>query len=337
MFWRRRKQEDFSQEIESHLALETDRLREQGLTQQEAETAARREFGNVTIAQERFYLAGRWLWWEHLKRDVVYAGRVLSRNPGFTLVAVLSLALGIGANSLVFSVVNALLLRPLPVENPEQLASLESSTGGPGLSFPDYRDLRDRNQAFAGLVGCRVAPMELDSSEGAYRIWGYLATGNYFDVLGLHPALGRFFHAQDDLRPGASPYAVLSYASWQERFGGDRDIIGKTFRINRQAFTILGVAGRDFHGTELFYWPEVWVPMMMEAQIEVGNPWLEDRATRNTWVLGRLRPDVSPAQAKANINAIAAELAREHPGDDQGLQFKLAPPGLVGDVVGAPV
>ena len=333
MLWRKRPQADFREEIESHLALELDRLREQGLTQQEAETTARREFGNVTIAQERFYLSGRWLWWEHLKRDVVYAGRVLSRNPGFTLVAVLSLALGIGANSLVFSVVNALVLQPMPVEQPEQLVFLETSTG-PGISFPDYRELRDRNQTFAGLVGCRVAPMELDASEGADHIWGYLATGNYFDVLGLQPALGRFFHAKDDLQTGASPYAVLSYASWQQRFGGDRNIIGKTIRINRQPFTVLGVAGRDFHGTELFYWPEVWVPMMMEAQIEVGNPWLEDRGTRNTWVLGRLKPGVSAAQARANLNAIATELARQYPDYDEGLQFRVARPGLIGDFVG---
>jgi predicted permease len=336
MFWRRRKQEDFSQEIKSHLALETDRLREQGLSRQEAETVARREFGNVTIAQERFYLAGRWLWWEHLKRDIVYAGRVLAHNPGFTLVAVLSLALGIGANSLVFSVVNALVLRPLPVEHPEQLLFLETSNAGPGVSFPDYRELRDRNRAFAGLVGCRVAPMELDSNEGADHIWGYLATGNYFDVLGLQPAMGRFFHAEDDLQPGASPYAVLSYASWQQRFGGDRNIVGKTIRINRQPFTVLGVAGRSFHGTELFYWPEVWVPMMMEAQIEVGNPWLESRGTRNTWVLGRLKPGVSAAQARANLNAIATDLARQQPAYDEGLQFRVARPGLIGDAIGGP-
>src|SRR5215470_3585605 len=133
MLWRKRPQADFKQEIESHLALEIDRLREQGLTQQEAETVARREFGNVTVAQERFYLSGRWLWWEHLKRDVAYAVRVLSRNPGFTLVAVLSLALGIGANSLVFSVVNALVLRQLPIEHPEQVVFLETSNAGPGV------------------------------------------------------------------------------------------------------------------------------------------------------------------------------------------------------------
>ncbi len=336
MFWRKRRQTDFDEEIASHLALEADRLRDRGLSQAEAETAARSQFGNVATAQEQFYEAGRWLWWEHMKRDVIYAGRILSHNPGFTLVAVLSLALGIGANSLVFSVVNALVLRPLPVEHAEQLVFLETKGGGPSVSFPDYRELRDRNQSFTGLVGLRVAPMELDTSRGADHIWGYLATGNYFDVLGLRPVRGRFFHAEDDLRPGASPYAVLSYASWQQRFGGDRDIVGKTIRINRQPFTVLGVAGKDFHGTEIFYWPEVWVPMMMEPQIEVGNPWLENRADRNTWVLGRLKPGIPAAQAEANLNSIGAELAREQPDYDEGLQLKVARPGLIGDEIGAP-
>jgi predicted permease len=335
MLWRRRKQSDFSQEIESHLALEIDRLRDQGLSQQEAEAAARREFGNVTVVRERFYLASHWLWWEQLRRDLIYASRVLARNPGFTLVAILSLALGIGANALVFSVVNALVLRPLPVDHPEQLIFLQSNRGA-AVSFPDYRELRDRNQTLAGLVGYRVAVMELDSGDGANHIFGYLATGNYFDVLGLQPALGRFFHAEDDLHPGASPYAVLSYATWQRRFGGDRHIVGKTIHINRLPFTVLGVAGSGFHGTEIFYWPELWVPMMMEPQIEVGNPWLENHGTHNTWVLGRLKPGVSVAQAAANFNALAADLAREQPDTDEGLRFKLTRPGLIGDLVGGP-
>jgi predicted permease len=335
MFRRQRPQADFSNEIESHLALEIDRLREQGLSRQEAETAARREFGNVTIARERFYLAGRWLWWEHLKGDVVYAGRVLSRNPGFTLVAVLSLALGIGANALVFSVINALMLQPLPVEHPAQIVFVETGWG-PGQSFPNYKDLRDRNQTLTGLAAYRISPVELESHEGAERTWGYLATGNYFDLLGVRPFMGRFFHAEDDLQPGASSYAVLSYACWKGRFGADPDILGKTIRINRQPFTVLGVAGNDFHGTERFYWPELWVPMMMEAQIEVGNPWLEDRGTTNAWVVGRLKPGVTPAQAEANVNAIAADLSRQYPRFDTGLKIKLAQPGLIGDALGAP-
>ena len=278
--------------------------------------------------------AGRFL--EDFAKDVRYAFRTLAKSRSFTAVAVLSLALGIGANALVFSVVNALLLRPLPVERPDRLVFLENKVYGPSQSFPNYRDLRDRNQTFAGLVGYRISSMELETGTGANRVWGYLATGNYFDVLGVKPALGRFFHQGDDLRPGASPYAVLSYSAWQSRFGADSGIAGKTIRINRFPFTILGVAPRDFHGTERFYWPEVWVPMMMEPQIEAGNPWLDERSTWNTWVIGRLKPDVSSAQAEANLNAIAAELAREYPAQNDGLALRLAKPGLVGNLVGSP-
>ena len=268
--------------------------------------------------------------------DLRYGMRQMRRNPGFAAVAVLSLALGIGANALVFSVVNALVLRPLPVEHPEQLAFLENKHYGPAQSFPNYKDLRDRNRTFAGLVGYRISPMELENGTGANRIWGYLATGNYFDVLGVKPALGRLFHQSDDLQPGASPYAVLSFNAWQSRFGADPRIAGKTIRINRLPFTVLGVAPRDFHGTELFYWPEVWVPVMMQPQIEVGNAWLDERSTWDTWVIGRLKPDVPPAQAAADLNTIAVELAREHPAENEGLNFRLAKPGLVGDLIGSP-
>src|SRR5215470_8733204 len=206
-----------------------------------------------------------------LLQDFRYALRTLVKAPGFAIVAVLTLALGIGANTAVFSVVNALVLRPLPVERPSELAFLENSRYGPSQSFPNYKDLRDRNRTFAGLVGYRIHPMELETERGAERIWGYLATGNYFNVLGIKPSLGRFFEQDDDIHPGASPYAVLSYGAWQSRFGGDPAIIGKTIRINRLPYTVFGVAPPDFHGTELFYWPEVWVPMMMQPRIESDN------------------------------------------------------------------
>ncbi len=339
MFWRRRRNDaDFRAEVEAHIALEADRLRAEGTASEaDAESSARREFGNVLRSQEQFYESGHWLWLDHLRRDVVYALRVLTRNPGFTLVAVVSLALGIGVNALVFSVVNALVLRPLPVEHASQLQFLQNNQFGIGQSFPNYRELRDHNQAFSGLLGYRVVQLELDSSEGASRTWGYLATGNYFDVLGVQPALGRFFHAEDDKVPGASPYAVLSYATWQSRFAGDRNILGKTIRINRQTYTILGVAPRDFHGTEIFYWPEVWVPMMMQAQIEPGNGWLDNPSTFNTWVIGRLKAGVSPAQAAANLNTIAHTLAAQNPASNEGVQFILTRPGLMGNVIGGPL
>jgi predicted permease len=270
-----------------------------------------------------------------LLEDLRYALRVLLKSPGFTVVAVLTLALGIGANTAVFSIVNALILRPLPVERPSELVFLENTRYGPSQSFPNYRDLRDRNQVLAGLVGYRMAPMELETDRGAERTWGYLATGNYFDVLGVQPALGRFFHQSDDLHAGASPYAVLSYGAWQARFGRDPGIVGKTIRINRLPYTVFGVAPPGFHGTELFYWPEVWVPMTMQPRIE-GRSWLDERSTWNTFVLARLKPKVSPAQAEANLNSIAVEMTRQFPNENDGLHFKLTKPGLVGDLIGGP-
>ena len=267
--------------------------------------------------------------------DTRYALRVLLKSPGFTVAAVLTLALGIGANTAVFSIVNALILRPLPVERPSELVFLENARYGPSQSFPNYKDLRDRNQVFAGLVGYRMAPMELETDRGAERIWGYLATGNYFDLLGVKPALGRFFNQRDDVHAGASPYAVLSYGAWHARFGGDPAIVGKVIRINRLPYTVFGVAPPDFHGTELFYWPEVWVPMMMEPRIE-SRSWLDERSTWNTFVLGRLKPNVSPAQAEANLNSIAVEMTRQFPNENEGLHFQLTKPGLIGDLIGAP-
>ena len=337
MFWRKRKESDFTAEISAHLELEIQRLRDEGLSQADAEAAARREFGNVLQAKERFHESSHWMLLEHLWRDIAHALRVFARNPGFTLVAVISLALGIGVNALVFSVVNAIVLRPLPVNQPSQLVFLENSQFDAGQSFPNYRQIRDRNQVFSGTLGYRVAQIELESNaSAAVRTWGYLATGNYFDVLGIKPLLGRFFHPEDDLHAGGSPYAVLSYGSWQARFGGDREIVGKTVRINRQPYTVIGVAPRDFHGTEVFYWPEVWVPMMMQAQIEPGNSWLEEPASFDTWVIGRLKPGVGVEQATANLNTIAADLARQNPSINDGLRFRLTRPGLIGDAIGGP-
>jgi len=154
MFWRRKRAEsDFTEEIQSHLRLEVERLRGEGMNQAEAEAAARREFGNVAHAQERFHESNRWMLLEHLRRDAAYALRVLMRNPSFTLVAVISLALGIGVNALVFSVVNAIVLRPLPVDQPGQLVFLENARYSAGQSFPNYREVRDRNQVFSGTLG----------------------------------------------------------------------------------------------------------------------------------------------------------------------------------------
>jgi predicted permease len=333
---KKRREEDLAAELESHLQMHIDDNLRAGLSPAEARRQALIKLGGVEQTKE-IYRDRRGLpHLETLFQDLRYASRTLLKNPGFTAVAVLTLALGIGANAVVFSVVNALMLRPLPVERPNELAFLENKRYGPGQSFPNYKDLRDRNRTFAGLLGYRIAPMELETAAGANRIWGYLATGNYFDVLGVKPALGRFFNQSEDLNPGGSPFAVLSYSAWQSLFGADPNVVGKTIRINRSSYTVLGVAPPEFHGTELFYWPQIWVPMMMEPQIEPGRPWLDDRNSWNSWVIGRLKPGVSEAQAEADLNTVAAELTRQYPGENEGLAFRLTKPGLIGDLVGGP-
>ncbi len=336
LFRKGRREQELTAEMESHLQLHIEDNLRAGMNAAEARREALMKLGGVEQAKENYRDRRGLPVLEILFQDIRFGARMLGKNPGFTAVAILTLALGIGVNTVVFSVVNALMLRPLPVERPNELAFLENEHNGPSQSFPNYKDLRDSNHTFAGLVGYRMAPMELETNAGANRIWGYLVTGNYFDVLGVRPALGRFFNQSEDLSPGQSPFAVLSYSAWQSLFGADAGIVGKTIRINRFSYTVLGVAPPDFHGTELLYWPEVWVPMMMEPQIETGRPWLDNRNTWNTWVIGRLKPNVSPAQAVADLNSIAAGLARQFPSENEGLRFRLAKPGLIGNLIGGP-
>ena len=235
-----------------------------------------------------------------------------------------------------FSVVNAFVFRPLPIADPDRVVFVQRVGSFVSHAFPAYRDFRDRNVAFDGLAGFRITMMEFDADGHATHEWGYLVTGNYFDLLGVRPALGRLFHQGDDQSPGASPYVVLSHHYWLTRFSGRASAIGSTVRINRLPYTVLGVAPPDFHGTEIFYRPSMWVPMSMQAQIEVGNPWLENRNTSNTWIVGRLKPGVSIGEAESNLNTISTRLAAEYPTHGDDARIKLTKPGLVGDAIGAP-
>lgn len=278
--------------------------------------------------------AARWL--SDARVDLVYAARLFRRQPTFAAVAIVSLAFGVGANTLVFSIVNALVLKPLPVDRPGELAFIQPGNGST-FSFPAYIDFRDRNDALVGLVAYRIAPMSLDRDGRASRAWGYLVTGNYFDVLGVKPAAGRFFHQAEDQPPSPSPLAVLSYDCWMGRFGGDPAIVGATVHINGAAYQILGVTPRGFIGTEVFYRPDVWVPMTNEPQIEARQSWLDNRRTWNSMVVGRLKPGLAPAAVAANLQSIADTLAREYPLSDGGMHIRLTQPGLIGDALGSPV
>jgi predicted permease len=265
---------------------------------------------------------------DSLLQDFRLAFRRLRQSPGFAFAAILTLALGIGANTTTFSAINKLILRPLPAKQPRELVFLNTHMGS-NLSYPTYHDFRDRTRSLSGLVAYRVAPVGMTYGGSNAHVWGYEVSGNYFEVLGVQAAIGRTLTPADDQKPGAHPVIVLSYGSWQRRFAADAAIAGKTVKINGLDYTILGVMPRGFFGTELILTPEFWVPMAMEAQIEPGNAWLDDRYTWNLWTLGRLKAGVTSAQAEAELNTVAAQLIREHPEID-GLRIHLSPPGLMG-------
>jgi len=277
---------------------------------------------------------------QHLFADLRLALRHLRHNTGFAVVAILTLALGIGANTAVFSVINQVLLRPLPVAHASELISLNETLGGnvfPTLSYPNYRDIRDRNNVLAGLVGYRILPTSLGLPGNSQRLWGYMVSGNYFEVLGVKAARGRLLAREDDVRPGGHPVVVLSYACWEKRFGGDPAVVGRTVKVNGMDFTILGVAARGFFGTELFFAPEVFFPMVMQKQLEGGDGNLDKRDNSNTFVAGRLKHGVTMAQAEAGLNAIASRLAEDYPKEDGGMKLVVSKTGLAGNYIRGPV
>jgi putative ABC transport system permease protein len=265
-------------------------------------------------------------------KDVNYAIRSLLKRPGFVAIAVITLALGIGANTAIFSLVNTVLLRPLPVEQPQQIVSVAirgKDDTMSAFSFPNYRDFRDRNEALDGLLVYRFVPLSLSRGGANERVWGFEVSGNYFDVLRVKAVQGRMFTGEEDKTPLANPVAVLSYDSWQKRFGGDPNIVGKDVLLNSHQFKVIGIAPPAFKGTELIYTPEIWLPSSMIQWVEPGGNWLEDRNTRNFFAVGRLKPGLSARQAEASMNLLAGQLAKEYPDTNEGQSIKIVPPGFI--------
>ena len=265
-------------------------------------------------------------------KDVRYAVRGLLKRPGFVAVAVITLALGIGANTAIFTLVNMVLLKSLPVDQPQQIVSVALRGKGDAMSafsFPNYRDFRDRNDVLSGLLVYRFVPLSLSRSGANERIWGFEVSGNYFDVLGVKAIKGRTFNQDEDKTPLANPIGVLSYDSWQKRFGGDPNIVGKDVLLNDHQFKVIGVAPAGFKGTELIYTPEIWLPSSMMKWVEPGADWIENRNTRNFFANGRLKPGVSPRQAEASLNLLAQQLAKEYPDTNEGQSVKVFPPGFI--------
>jgi predicted permease len=289
------------------------------------------------MGEERSREVWQWPTIESIWSDARFALRQLRRAPGFAIAAILTLALGIGANAVVFSLLNALILRPVNVPQGQNLYLLErGSERAPSNSYPDYIDLRDRNRSFDGLIVTDIDKAGLDVNGATSQVWLYEASGNYFDVLGIQPYLGRFFHGADEHGTNSAPYIVLSYGYWQSHFQSDPGVVNRVVRLNKFDFTILGVAPPAFRGTELFFAPDLWAPMVNEPQIDGFNG-LDQRGNRGRWVVGRLRSGVTPAQAAGDLNSIGAALTKAYPRDDDGMSFELARPGLLGDFLGRPV
>jgi predicted permease len=257
-----------------------------------------------------------------LRQDIRYAFRMLLKSPGFSAIAVLTLALGIGANSTIFSWINSTLLNPIPgAVNTGNILAVTS--GGNSrvpvpFSYPDFIDLRNRTTSFSSLAGSSIYPLNLTGKAKPERTWGTLASANYFDFLGVHPILGRGFLPSEDEKPGGATVVVISYRLWQLRYGGDASVIGRTLQINEHPYTIIGVAPPIFQGTQTSLRSEVWIPAVMAQQIISSRDRLHERS--DTWVdlLGRLKPGVTPGQAQTEMNLRMKELVEEYPKDHQG-------------------
>jgi predicted permease len=271
-----------------------------------------------------------------LLQNLRFTLRQLRKSPGFTITAVLTLTLAIGANAVVFGVLNALILRPLNVPQAESLFVIQHGTETASHSYPDYLDLRQRNRSFDDVAVFAISQSGLDTGKDPSNVWEYETTGNYFDVLRIQPYLGRFFHASDEHGPNSAPYVVLSYAYWHSHFQDDRTVVGRVVRLNKHPFTILGVAPPGFQGTILFFAPDIFLPIVNHEQL-TGEKLLNGREIHWMYeMVGHLKPGVTPAQATADLNSVDSYLKKSYPKEEGNESYTLSRPGLHGDYLNGP-
>ena len=308
---RRQKEAELREELDFHLEEEAEERRADGLTEEEAGYAARQDLGNYTLVQEDTRAAWGWTLLEQFIQDVRFAFRSLRKSPLFTVVAVLTLAFGIGANTAMFSLMDQVLLQSLPVKHPEQLVlvaergiRLGDSWGDNDISYPMYRDFRDGNQVFSGMFCRYPTSVALGYGDRTERALAELVSGSYFPVLGVAAIVGRTLTPDDDRTPGGHPVVMLSYSFWQNRFSSDQSIVGRQIVINGYTFTVIGVSQAGFDGVELGYKSQVFIPMMMQAQMTPLSDRLEDRSLSWATAFGRLQPGISIAQANASLQPL---------------------------------
>src|SRR5262245_29727912 len=318
LFGGRRAERELEDEIEAHLRLLAERYVRQGMTEEEAAWAARRQFGNLTLLQEEHRETGGFRPIETFLQDVRYGLRILRKNPGFTAAAVLLLALGIGANLTIFSFVDTFFLRPIPAREPAALVNVESTRNGRGygISFPTYLQYRDHSESFTALAAhYSTAPLNLGVGGDIRTVNGAVVSANYFPMLGIEPRLGRFFLPEEDAVPDRNPVVVISERMWQDRFGGDPAVLGKQLRLNGVDCQIIGVAPANFPGVLAGFPNELWLPTMM---LRLGYRWCDAIADANCFTLGylgRLAPGRTLAEAEAELNLLAGQFATAIPAE----------------------
>src|SRR5215216_1509467 len=257
---------------------------------------------------------------ETLFQDIRYGARTLLKKPGFTAVAVIALALGIGANSAIFSVVNAVLLRPLPFKNPDQLVIVNETVRRETIetrpaSYPDFIDWRDQNQSFDSIAAFDSPSFTLTGNDEPERISGETVSASYFPLLGIQPKYGRTFLPEEDRTPDANPVAIVSYKLWQRRFASDPNLVGKTVKVNERDFTIVGIMPEGFEGVSSG--SQIWIPITMISTFSSPSGDINKRGSRFHSVIARLKPGVTLAQAQADMDAIASHLEQEYQGTNK--------------------
>ena len=323
-FFRRRYwDEERARELEAYLEAETDENIARGMSPEEARYAAHRKLGNTTLIREEIYHMNSLGWLETLWQDLRFAVRMLRKNPGFTAVAVLTLALGIGANTAMFTIVDGAFLKPLPVSDPSHFVSIgtqEAHGGYSGVSFPDYLDLRAQCSSFSGAVAYQREIRFVNSMDESSMVAVDAVSLNYFDFLEIRPFIGRTFHSEAEGSAALGPTVVISYALWKSRLGGDPSIVGKTIRLNNQSTTVLGVGPQRFRGLERFVPTDAWLPVDASASSE-----MKQRDDRTFEVMGRLRPGVTPGQIRTELDTIGHRLAQAYPATNKATTFNCEP------------
>jgi len=330
LFRRRRLEDDLDEELRSHLEMAVARNLGKGLSALDARREALRSFGGVEQTKETYRDQRGWPMIETTIADLRFGLRLLRRSPGFSLLAILCLTLGIGANAAVFSWVEGILFRPYPaVTHQERLLALGGTALGEArgtpISWPDFLDLERSSTLFDAFFVTKIMGTTLSIGDRAEVTTGSIVSANYFDAIGVHPILGRGFVPGEDAGRNAHPVTVISYQLWKGRFKGDPQIIGKTQRLNNVVHTIVGVAPEGFYGTFVGWAMQFWVPASMEETFEAGGYKLEDRGARWIEAYVRLKPGVTPEQAQQEISAVAKRLESDFPDTNRGRGIKLWP------------